>query len=94
MISASPDRGRLSFLLKSPVLGLYSKARWMVLASFSVASLSRFAALPVGADKSTLLPHFSKTSTTAFTMVVFPVPGPPVMTNIFLSRLSLMASFC
>ncbi len=53
----------------------------MVLAVLPVASLRRFAALPVGAAKETFSPREDKSSIIAFTTVVLPVPGPPVITK-------------
>ena len=53
----------------------------MVLASRPVASDMRFAARPVGAHRATRAPRASRMRMMAFTSVVLPVPGPPVMTS-------------
>ena len=53
----------------------------MVFASAPVASLIRFAALPVGAANRKSLPSFSKYRKMVRMVVVFPVPGPPVMST-------------
>ncbi len=52
----------------------------MVLASKLVDSDNLFAALPVGAQRAVSTPMFFKSRIKALTMVVFPVPGPPVIT--------------
>ena len=66
----------------------------MVLASRPVASLILRAALPVGAASITLWPRRSWIAMIDLIMVVFPVPGPPVMTITFLSTESLTARAC
>ena len=66
-----------------PSPGLNSSILWMVFASRPVASDSFLAALPVGAASITLSLRASRMERTALRIVVFPVPGPPVMTDIF-----------
>src|SRR5665647_3744316 len=73
---------------------LYSSKRWMVFASWPVASLIRFAALPVGAASNNLTPILTKIFRMALTMVVFPVPGPPVMIKTLSVTARLTASIC
>ena len=63
----------------------------MVRASHPVASFSRLAARPVGAARSTRADARSKIFSTALTMVVLPVPGPPVMTITLWSRAACRA---
>ena len=84
-ITASHFNGFSSSLAKNifPVAGSMpaSSNLWMVEASSPVTSESRFAARPVGAarrQRSCILPKSSKIP---FKMVVFPVPGPPVISN-------------
>ena len=55
----------------------------MVFASRPVDSARRLAARPVGAASSTRSDLAMKISMMARTMVVLPVPGPPVMTSSF-----------
>ena len=50
----------------------------MVLDSFPITSLMRWAARPVGAASSTVRPMASRSLTSTRVMVVFPHPGPPV----------------
>ena len=50
----------------------------MVAASRPVSSPMRLAARPVGAVSSVLMPSASKSASMARTVVVLPVPGPPV----------------
>ena len=52
----------------------------MVDASSPVDSASRLAARPVGAQRRARTPFARTTVSTAFTIVVLPTPGPPVMT--------------
>ena len=61
------------------------KTEWMVEAAKPELSVILLAALPVGARKSCLsLPLMARsTSAITFMVVVFPVPGPPVMIDIF-----------
>ena len=53
----------------------------MVLASNPQTSLILFAALPVGAANITLLCSIFIALIIVFIIVVFPVPGPPVITK-------------
>lgn len=55
----------------------------MVFASFAVVSAMRFAARPVGAARKTGMFLSSAAATRTLMRVVFPVPGPPVMTRKF-----------
>lgn len=54
----------------------------------------RFAALPVGAQIATFRPHCSKMLMMVLMIVVFPVPGPPVITEMPLVRELLTPSSC
>ena len=56
-----------------------SKSRWMVFDSLPVASDIRFAARPVGAARRISISSCSKYRMIVLIVVVFPVPGPPVM---------------
>ena len=71
-----------------------SRSLWIVLASLPVDSVILFAALPVGAPRSTLIPLFSYMWMIAFIIVVLPVPGPPVIISIPLLNAPIIASFC
>ena len=64
----------------------------MVFASRPVDSASRLAARPVGAQSSTRSDLARKISMMPRTMVVLPVPGPPVMTSSFCVTASRIAS--
>ena len=64
----------------------------MVLASKPVVSPIRLAALPVGAASIISTLSFEKIFKMALMIVVFPVPGPPVMTRTLLSAAHLTAS--
>ena len=66
----------------------------MVFASLPVSSVIRFAARPVGAASSGSNPRFSKSFIIALSVVVLPVPGPPVSTKMPLSNASVMALRC
>src|SRR6202040_2487735 len=79
--SRSQSSGLSSPRLKPPPLGSTSSSRWVVLASKPVASVMRFAARPVGAHSRMLVPFAARMRKMALTMVVFPTPGPPVMTR-------------
>ena len=67
-----------------------SPARWRS------ASSMRAAALPVGAARATRRPGFSvsRQARRATTVVVLPVPGPPLMIVSLLRQASAAASFC
>ena len=56
-----------------------SSILWIVFASWPVASVIRFAARPVGAARLTSNPSDSNSWIIALIVVVFPVPGPPVI---------------
>src|SRR6266446_10739977 len=64
----------------------------MVFASKPVVSVSRFAALPVGAHSRHFTPLALRISRMEFTSVVFPTPGPPVITTIRFARTVFSAS--
>ena len=66
----------------------------MVLASSPPASCIRFAALPVGVAWRKRTPARFRIRSSARMIVVFPVPGPPVMTMTLLSRAVRRASRC
>ena len=57
---------------------LMPKSRWTVWASMPVSSLMRLAARPVGAASWISRPMFKSSATMPRTVVVLPVPGPPV----------------
>ena len=59
-----------------------------------VVSVMRLAARPVGAARTILLVASENISNIAFVIVVFPVPGPPVMTVILLVMADFTASIC
>ncbi len=83
MMTASAFMGLSSFRWKASSLSSpkpYSSRRCMVLASRPVASVMRFAARPVGAASSAFRPSSSSKSIIQLIAVVFPVPGPPVIT--------------
>jgi hypothetical protein len=61
--------------------GLTSRRRWMVRAGWPVASESRLAARPVGAQRRHSTPLARRMSRRARIRVVLPTPGPPVMTS-------------
>ena len=66
----------------------------MVLASSPVASVIRFAALPVGAHNTTFSLCDEKRFKINLIIVVFPVPGPPVIMQTLLSFIHFKASYC
>ena len=66
----------------------------MVEALRPVSSLRRLAARPVGAQRATRSAWLSSTFSTALTVVVLPVPGPPVSTRQFSVTAWRMASRC
>lgn len=68
-----------SAFLSSSSMCLISSSLWIVLASIPEVSLSRLAARPVGAQSTTFASKLSRVFIMDFTIVVFPVPGPPVM---------------
>ena len=80
--------------LKPKLLGSNSNRRWMVFASNPVDSDSRFAALPGGAHRVTVKFFALTINKILLTRVVFPTPGPPVITTILLVSASRTASFC
>ena len=66
----------------------------MVWAGFPLASCIRLAARPVGAHSSTSPSSSSRMDGIQRMQVVFPVPGPPVMTQILLLSAALTARRC
>ena len=86
IITTSVSSGLLSFRSNptAPSIPPFnSSIRCMVLASYPVISLIRFAALPVGAARKMSRPSSSKYLIILLIVVVLPVPGPPVITKIF-----------
>src|SRR5262245_33959204 len=75
-------------------LGSNSNRRWMVLASSPVVSVRRLAARPVGAHSSTSIFFALRIWRILVTIVVFPTPGPPVITVTLLWSAVAMASRC
>jgi hypothetical protein len=69
--------------LNPPLLGSTSRSGWIVFASTPVASVMRFAARPVGAQRSNRTPLAARILRIELTMVVLPTPGPPVITRAF-----------
>ena len=84
-MTTSAFRGSSSVLPKSGASSsspaAYSSRRWMVLASWPVASVMRLAARPVGAARETVRPAPCIRRMMQLMTVVLPVPGPPVMTT-------------
>ena len=74
--------------------GTSSSIRWMVLASYPVASVIRLAARPVGAARRISIPSISKYRMIVLMVVVLPVPGPPVITSRPLFTASYTAFSC
>ena len=70
----------------------YSRSRWMVIAGLPVASSMRFAARPVGAASATLSPSLANILTRILSIVVLPVPGPPVIIETLLASAAYTAS--
>jgi len=70
-----------------------SSSRCIVFASCPVNSDMRFAALPVGAASNTFSPFNLRIFMIALSVVVFPVPGPPVRIKMPLDKACFIASF-
>ena len=87
------ERSSLTFSC-SAAAPLYSNRRWMVCASWPVASAIRLAARPVGAASKIGNPFSIRHAINVLIVVVLPVPGPPVITKNPLVRASLTAIFC
>src|SRR5882724_11557150 len=66
----------------------------MVLASSPVVSVRRFAARPVGAQSNTSIFLAWRIWRILVTLVVFPTPGPPVITVTLLPKAIATASCC
>ena len=62
--------------------GIHSSSRWIVIASCPVASSSRRAARPVGAQRAIVAFAASASATISRVQTVLPTPGPPVRTEI------------
>ena len=81
-MTASASRGSFSPLVKVTSwvasFQLMPSKRWTVWASRPVSSPRRWAARPVGAARTMARPIRSKRDTMPRTVVVLPVPGPPV----------------
>ncbi|CAO3429353.1 hypothetical protein [Azospirillum doebereinerae] len=89
----SQSRGISSDRRNPPVFGSNSRRRWIVLASMPVASVIRLAARPVGAASRTLTDFTVRIFRIDFTRVVFPTPGPPVITMTLDANAIRTASF-
>ena len=83
IISTSQVSGLSSRRLNAWDLELKSTSsrRWIVCAGAPVRSAMRFAARPVGAASFIFSPRFLHSEITALSVVVLPVPGPPVSMN-------------
>ena len=95
-IITSPSSGSPSPLPKNEFslsLTPISNNLCIVFASLPVDSVILLAALPVGAAKRTFIPLFSYISIIHLIIVVFPVPGPPVIISIPFSKAPNIASF-
>ncbi len=94
-IMTSASIGALSLRSNAiyPWVKFTPRSRWMVFASRPVVSAILFAARPVGAARATRNPSASKTLSIVLTVVVFPVPGPPVRTTTELLTAFSTASF-
>ena len=68
--------------------------RWIVCASWPVASSSRRAARPVGAQRAIETSARSASATIAFVQAVLPTPGPPVRTEIRAAKAPRTAAHC
>ena len=74
-------RSGFVWLCTKPIeVGSNSNRRWMVLASNPVVSVRRLAARPVGAHSNTSIFLAWSIWRILVTIVVFPTPGPPVIT--------------
>ena len=96
IIITSPSNGSPSPFPKnefSSSLTPISNNLCIVFASRPVDSVILLAALPVGAAKRTFIPLFSYISIIHLIIVVFPVPGPPVIISIPFSKAPIIASF-
>ena len=97
-MTAFASRGSFSVLVKvtcrASSFQLIPKSRWTVWASVPVSSLIRLAARPVGAASTTSRPIFRNRAAMARTVVVFPVPGPPVRISTFSLAASSTALRC
>jgi hypothetical protein len=91
--STSHSSGDSSLRLNCPLAGLTSSSRWIVFASSPVDSDNRLAARPVGAHNSAFTCFARRIVSIELTSVVFPTPGPPVMTNSFDERARRIACF-
>ncbi len=74
--------------------GAHSSMRWIVCASWPVASFSRRAARPVGAQRATVALAALASATIARVQTVLPTPGPPVSTEIRAANAPRTAAHC
>ena len=97
-MTAFASRGSFSVLAKvtcrASSFQLIPRRRWTVWASMPVSSPMRLAARPVGAARTTSSPIFRNRATMARTVVVLPVPGPPVRISTFSPAASSTAWRC
>ena len=95
-IMKSTSNGSSSFLPKELSSKFHCNKEWMVLESQFESCASRFEALPVGAQSWILLSGYTslQISKIPFTVVVLPVPGPPVKIINERSKNNWIASFC
>ena len=74
--------------------GIHSSMRWIVCASWPVASSSRRAARPVGAQRAIFASAASASATIALVQTVLPTPGPPVRTETRDAKAPRTAAHC
>ena len=74
--------------------GIHSSMRWIVWASCPVASSSRRAARPVGAQSAIFASAARASATIARVQTVLPTPGPPVRTEIRAAKAPRTAAHC
>ena len=93
IITTSHFKGLFSSFLH-PFFWLYSNKRCKVLACMPVVSVNRLAALPVGAAKRIRYSLIFNAWIIPTVVVVFPVPGPPVIIVILFCKAHLIAFNC
>ena len=74
--------------------GIHSSRRWIVFASCPVASSSRRAARPVGAQRAIVAFAASASATISLVHSVLPTPGPPVRTESRAAKAPRTAAHC